>query len=692
MAHKELVYSFHGHACPSCQALVIEAIGDLPRVHSVKQKGQRFTLVVEEPGPTLQEIRSVVQTIEPGLDVVEEEHHHETKGALWELAVALLLTLIAFGLRSPAREIAFVLAYIAVGYPVVHTALAGLCRGNLFNENTLMSIATIGAIFLGNHLEAIAVMFFYRIGELLEHLAVHRSQKSISSLLELWPEKANLVKNGQIQEVDPDQLQIDDVIIIKPGEKVPTDALILEGYSKVDTAALTGESMPKDMAVQDTLLSGMVNLSSVLKAKVIRPMNESAAAKIVELVEEARKQKAPTEKFITRFARYYTPVVVALALAIGVVPPLVGFGEFPQWIYRSLVFLVISCPCALVLSIPLSFFAGIGKAASEGVLVRGGNYLEGLSKLDTIVFDKTGTLTTGEFHLSGIHPQNDFTPEDLLRYAAYAESFSNHPIAQSILSAAALEGPLLNEKIIHEEIPGMGIKAVKDGQEILVGNEKLMDYFQVPYATGVLGTAVHVAVGGKYAGWVGVADTIKKNTQEAIQLLRKEGVGRMVMLTGDASHSAQTVATKLGLDEFHAELLPADKVDHLERLLSTSNGTTAFVGDGINDAPVLAQADIGIAMGQVGSDAAVGTADVVLMHDQPGQLVLAVQIAKQTKRIAQQNIAFALGVKVLVLILGAFGLSTLWEAIFADVGVTLLAVLNAMRIARFEPTGVCIRS
>lgn len=684
---KEIVITLKGQSCPSCHTSAVEAIGRLPRVRSVKQQGQKLTLTLEEPGHTLKEIRSVVQRIEPALTVVkeaeEQEEEHSSLRDPVELAAAAALTGIAYLLPAEIRETVWVLAYLVVGYPIIWAALRGVRRGNVFNENTLMSIATFGALILHNHLEAIAVMFFYRIGEFIEHLAVQRSQRSIAALSELWPETANLLKDGKIQEVKPEQLQVGDLIIIKPGERVPTDALILEGHSTVNTAALTGESLPRDVAPKDTLLSGTVNLTAALKAQVVRPMHQSAAAKIAALVEEARQQKAPTEKFITRFARYYTPTVVALAALLGTVPPLLGFGTFDQWVYRSLVFLVISCPCALVLSIPLSFFAGIGKAASKGILVRGGNYLEALAKLDTVVFDKTGTLTTGQFQVAGIQPANGFTPEDVLRYAAMAESFSNHPIAQSVLAAAAQEEQLLDEAIDHEEISGMGIRALRGSEEILVGNLKLMERHGIPVETSAENTAIYVAVNGQYVGWLGVVDTIKEDAKAAVAALRKAGVRRVYMLTGDAFLAGRRVAEALGLDGFYAELLPEDKVKHLKEILATSQGTTAFVGDGINDAPVLAQADVGIAMGQGGADAAVNTADVVLLQDRPSQLVDAVHTAQRTRRIALENITLALGIKILVLILGAFGLSTLWEAIFADVGVTVLAVLNTLRISRY---------
>ncbi len=545
-----------------------------------------------------------------------------------------------------------------------------------------MSIATIGAFFVGEYPEGVAVMLFYLLGELFEDMAVDHSRKSISALMDIRPDYANLKVGDELQKVSPEDVNVGDIIIVKPGEKIPLDGKVIDGVSMVDTAALTGESVPRELEPGNDALSGFINKNGVLTIEVTKEFGESTVAKVLDLVQNASSKKAPTEKFITKFAHYYTPVVVFGALALAVIPPLVIPGAtFSDWIYRGLVFLVVSCPCALVLSIPLGFIGGIGGASKRGILVKGGNYLEALNNVEVVVFDKTGTLTKGVFKVTQTNPVNGYTDKELVEYAAYAESYSNHPIALSIISAYNAE---IDKNRIenYQEIAGHGIKVNVNGKEVLAGNTRLMTSENIEYNdVDTLGTVVHVSIDKKYAGSIVISDEVKEDSASAIKELKALGIGKTVMLTGDLKNVADKIGKKLGLDEVYSELLPADKVDKIEALEAkkSHNGKVIFVGDGINDAPVLARADIGIAMGGLGSDAAIEAADVVIMTDEPSKIASAIKIAKRTRSIVSQNIVFALGVKAIFLVLGAFGIASMWEAVFADMGVAIIAVLNAMR-------------
>ncbi|PUU87972.1 MAG: heavy metal-translocating P-type ATPase, Cd/Co/Hg/Pb/Zn-transporting, partial [Halanaerobium sp.] len=576
-------------------------------------------------------------------------------------------------------------SYLLIGGPVLMAAFKNIKRGQVFDENFLMSIATIGAFSIQEFPEGVAVMLFYMVGEIFQERAVDRSRRSIKKLMDIRPDYANLKLEDTTKEVDPEDVQIGDIIIIKPGEKVPLDGEVLEGSSMVDTSALTGESVPRKVETGDEILSGTINKDGLLTVEVTKEYGQSTVSKILELVENASGKKAPTEKFITKFARYYTPVVVYSALAIAVLPPLFLQGAaFADWFYRALIFLVISCPCALVVSIPLGFFGGIGRASRQGVLVKGGNYLEALNNVSQIVFDKTGTLTKGEFAVSKVESYNGFNNEQILTMAAYAESHSTHPIAKSIVEA--FDQKIDNQRIKdYQEISGHGIKAVVDDKEILAGNIKLMNKNNIEYQeVDADGTIVYLAIENKYAGYITITDELKEDSIKAIKGLKELGIKQLTMLTGDREAVAGRVAQRLGLDNYYSELLPDQKVDEIEELLGRQkeNDKLIFVGDGINDAPVLARSDIGVAMGGLGSDAAIEAADVVLMTDEPSKLITAINTARRTRKIVWQNIILALGVKGIVLIMGAVGLATMWGAVFADVGVALIAVFNAVRISR----------
>jgi Cd2+/Zn2+-exporting ATPase len=578
----------------------------------------------------------------------------------------------------------FVAAYVVLGGNVVLRALKNIVRGQVFDENFLMSVATIGAFVIGEYPEAAGVMLFYQVGELFQETAVRKSKKSITARMDIRPDFANLVRDGETARVAPESVNIGDIIVVKPGEKIPLDGEVIDGESMLDTAALTGESVPRRVRAGDAVLSGCINQNGVLTITVTKTFGQSTVAKIIDLVENASSKKAPTENFITSFSRYYTPVVVGLAALIATIPPLFGFGPWAQWVNRGLIFLVISCPCALVISIPLGFFGGIGGASRKGVLVKGGNYLEALNSLDIVVFDKTGTLTRGVFKVTMVQPANGFSESDLLGYAAQAESFSNHPIALSILKACDKD---INKAGLagYNEIAGHGISVKVGGRTILAGNDRLMTANGIPFvqANGV-GTKVYVAVDNVFAGCIVISDEVKADSRSAIAALKALGVRKTVMLTGDDPQIAQAIATELNLDEWYGGLLPHEKVAQVEMLSAQkrTKGKLAFLGDGINDAPVLARADVGIAMGGLGSDAAIEAADVVLMTDEPSKLVEAVGVARFTKRIVWQNIVCALGIKGVFLVLGALGLASMWEAVFADVGVALLAILNATRVIR----------
>ena len=603
---------------------------------------------------------------------------------LWRIIIgtAVLATAVLFSLNNEWLQIAlFIISYIIVGGDVVKRAVKNIFKGQVFDENFLMSIATIGAFFIGEYPEGVAVMLFYQVGELFQSYAVGKSRKSIASLMDIRPDYANVKKGDELVKVDPDEVQIGDIIVIKAGEKIPLDGKVIEGSSMIDTSALTGESVPREVEVGSDILSGCININGVITAEVTKEFGESTVSKILDLVENASSKKSNSEQFITKFARYYTPVVVIIAVFLAIIPPLVIDGAtFSDWIYRALAFLVVSCPCALVISIPLSFFGGIGGASKKGVLVKGSNYLEALAETEIVVFDKTGTLTKGVFNVQEIHPEG-VSKEELLELTAHAESYSNHPISLSLKRAYSKE--IDNGRISDvEEISGHGVIATVDGKKVMVGNIKLMKMMDIPYFKGeLIGTIVHVAVNNKYIGYIVIADEVKEDSAQAIKELKAANIKQTVMLTGDNKSIGSKVAKELGLDKVYAELLPADKVEKLEELFSqkSKKGKLAFVGDGINDAPVLARADIGIAMGGLGSDAAIEAADVVIMTDEPSKIATTMKISKKTLKIAHQNIVFAIGIKIIVLILSAFGITTMWAAIFADVGVTIIAVLNAFR-------------
>ena len=603
---------------------------------------------------------------------------------LWRIIIgaAVLATAVLLSLNNEWLQIAlFIISYIIVGGDVVKRAVKNIFKGQVFDENFLMSIATIGAFFIGEYPEGVAVMLFYQVGELFQSYAVGKSRKSIASLMDIRPDYANVKKGDELVKVDPDEVQIGDIIVIKAGEKIPLDGKVIEGSSMIDTSALTGESVPREVEVGSDILSGCININGVITAEVTKEFGESTVSKILDLVENASSKKSNSEQFITKFARYYTPVVVIIAVFLAIIPHLVIDGAtFSDWIYRALAFLVVSCPCALVISIPLSFFGGIGGASKKGVLVKGSNYLEALAETEIVVFDKTGTLTKGVFNVQEIHPEG-VSKEELLELTAHAESYSNHPISLSLKRAYSKE--IDNGRISDvEEISGHGVIATVDGKKVMAGNIKFLKMMDIPYFKGeLIGTIVHVAVNNKYIGYIVIADEVKEDSAKAIKELKAANIKQTVMLTGDNKSIGSKVAKELGLDKVYVELLPADKVEKLEELFSqkSKKGKLAFVGDGINDAPVLARADIGIAMGGLGSDAAIEAADVVIMTDEPSKIATAMKISKKTLKIAHQNIVFAIVIKIIVLILSAFGITTMWAAIFADVGVTIIAVLNAFR-------------
>lgn len=589
----------------------------------------------------------------------------------------------------------YLVPYLVVGYDVVGEAFEGICHGEVFDEDFLMFVATVGAMCIGflpgaepQFAEAVFVMLFFQVGELFEHYAEHRSRRSIRALMDIRPDTANVLRDGKIQTVSPDTIAVGETIIVKPGERVALDGEIVDGTSALNTVALTGESMPRDVHEGDQVVSGCVNISGVLTVKVLKSFGESTASKIISMVENASEKKSKSEAFITRFARVYTPIVVIVALVLAFVPPMFcgGYVEaLTTWLYRALTFLVVSCPCALVISIPLSFFGGIGGASRHGILIKGASYIDALSELDTVVFDKTGTLTHGEFCVEAIHPDK-ISPEELLHLAAHVERYSTHPIAVSLKQAFGNEADGCKVEDV-EEIAGHGVRAIVNGHTVCVGNERMMDSVGAEWhKCHVVGTTVHVSIDGEYAGHIVVADRIKEDAADAIAGLHAMGISSTVMLTGDRKEVGEDVAHRVGIDDCHTQLLPADKLGILEQLLDKKkkNTTLAFVGDGINDAPALARADVGVAMGALGSDAAIEAADVVLMDDKPSKMVTAIRIARRTLGIARQNVWFAIGVKVLVLLLAAVGLATMWMAVFADVGVMVLAVLNAMRTLRLS--------
>ncbi len=605
------------------------------------------------------------------------------KHTLWRIliAAALLVAAVPASSRLPIPAILlYLIPYFTIGWDILWKAIRNIAHGQVFDENFLMAIATVGAVAIGEYPEAVFVMLFYQVGELFQAVAVGRSRQSIAALMDIRPEEANVERDGVVETVDPDEVAVGETIVIKPGERVPIDGVILEGSSTLNTAALTGESLPRDVAPGDDVISGCVNLSGLLRVRTTKAFEDSTVAKILDLVENSTAKKARAEQFITRFARYYTPAVVIGAVLLAILPPLLGGGAWSKWFEQALIFLVISCPCALVISVPLTFFGGIGGCSKAGILVKGSNYLEALARAEIVVFDKTGTLTLGVFNVTAIHPQA-CSEARLLELAALAESWSNHPIARSLRDAWNKE--LDSSRVDNvAEITGRGVKADVDGQTVYVGSGKLMEDCGVSWhPCHQVGTTVHVASQGEYLGHIVISDAVKSDAKPAIAGLKCSGVRKTVMLTGDAQDVGEAVGAELGLDEVHAQLLPADKVERVESLLAekTPKGVLVFVGDGINDAPVLSRADVGVAMGALGSDAAIEAADVVLMDDKPSKLSQAIAMARRTLRIANQNIVFALAVKAVFLLMGIFGVANMWEATFADVGVSVIAILNATR-------------
>ena len=689
-----------GLGCANCAAKIEKEIKALPGVKSATVDFATKKLILEvhskhELNAIIEKASKIATRIESGVKIVEESHdehdHDHGEGAdkreyiMIGTGAVLFFAALFFKFPFWVEFGLYFVSYLLVGHEVLIRAAKNILRGQIFDENFLMAIATIGAFAIKEFPEGVAVMLFYQIGELFQDIAVNRSRKSIASLMDIRPDFANLKVNGELKKVTPEEVNVGDIIVVKPGEKVPLDGKVIEGKSMLDTSALTGESVPREVEVGNDVLSGSINQNGLLNIEVTKEFGESTVSKILDLVQNAGSKKAPTENFITKFARYYTPVVVFAAAALAFLPPLLIPGAtFAEWINRALIFLVVSCPCALVVSIPLGFFGGIGGASKNGILVKGSNYLEALNNVDTVVFDKTGTLTKGVFKVTKISSTGSVPENDLLEFAAYAESYSNHPIALSIQKAYEKE---INKNEIsdYDEISGHGIKVNVKGKNVLAGNSKLMKKENIPFDEAeTVGTVVHMAIDGNYSGYIVISDEVKDDSKQAIKALKNIGVKKLVMLTGDSKAVGEKIGMDLGLDEVHAELLPDQKVEKLELLdkQKSPKGKLIFVGDGINDAPVLARADVGVAMGGVGSDAAIEAADVVLMTDEPSKLVSAIKIAKRTRGIVWQNIIFAMAVKGIVLLLGAGGIATMWEAVFADVGVALLAVLNAMRVMK----------
>lgn len=686
-----------GLCCANCAAKIEGKVKKLDSVRtaSVDLASQKLFLEaddIKEFSRLFEDIKAIVKAVEPDVDVYKEEdkndkvHEQEENGLINREILQLLVGAILFIIPQVVDSSLylklplFLASYVIIGGGVLLRAVKNIVKGQVFDENFLMSIATVGAFAIGQYPEGIAVMLFYKIGEIFQNMAVDRSRKSIASLMDIRPDYANLKTEDGVEMVSPEEVSIGSFIIVKPGERVPLDGRVVDGTSMVDTTALTGESVPRNVEPGEEVLSGFINKNGLLTVEVTKNFSQSTASKILDLVQNAGSRKSPTENFITRFARYYTPIVVISASLLAFIPPMF-VGNLAQWVYRALVFLVVSCPCALVVSIPLGFFGGIGSASRNGILVKGGNYLEALNKVRTVVFDKTGTLTKGVFKVTEIVNSEGFEKEELLETAAYGESHSSHPIAVSILQ---VYGKKINEELVesYEEVSGKGTKTLVGGKTILAGNQKLMkdgniDFQEVKSA----GTTVHIAVDGVYAGYITISDEIKEDSRSAIERLRKLGMEKVIMLTGDNRQTAEIIGEDLAIDHIYSELLPTEKVEKIEEIEAGSKpgSKVLFVGDGINDAPVLARADIGIAMGGIGSDAAIEAADIVIMTDEPSKIATAIKVAAKTKKIVLQNIVFALGVKLIILLLGALGYATMWEAVFGDVGVALIAVLNAMR-------------
>ena len=691
-------YTLKNLDCASCASKIEDNLTKLVEVKFVNVNFATSTMTIDTDN--FEKVKARIKEIESEVEVEDNDKEKtivstselaENKWTIIKAVSGLFLLLAGIIFEKEIHNTPFHIAeyfvfgtgYLIVGWKVISTALNNIIRGKFFDEQFLMTIATLGAFAIDQMPEAVAVMLFYVTGELFQDIAVNRSRKSIKALLEIKPEFANLLANGETTKVSPESIKVGDTIIVKAGEKVPLDGEVIDGNSFVDTSALTGESVPRKVKGKDIVLSGMINQTGVLTIKVTKLFSESSVSKILELVENASSKKAETEKFITTFAKYYTPVVVIGALLLAILPPLLISGQtFADWIYRALVVLVISCPCALVISIPLGYFGGIGSASRKGILVKGSNFLDALTQVKTVVFDKTGTLTKGEFKVSEIVTSNGFSKEEILEYAAYAETNSNHPVAKSISESFGKAPDSTRIKQV-EEISGHGIKAVIDSKTVFAGNDKLLHKENIEHPVcNVEGTVVHVAIDRIYAGYIIISDTLKDDAIEAIEKLKAKNI-QTVMLTGDNKFAAEAFAKKLNIDKYFSELLPEDKVKHIENLIAENKGAkVAFVGDGINDAPVIARADIGIAMGALGSDAAIETADIVLMTDSPSKVAIAIDVAKRTRNIVWQNIYFAMGVKLIFIVLGVFGIATMWEAVFGDMGVALIAVFNAIRILK----------
>ncbi|GHV27082.1 cadmium-translocating P-type ATPase [Spirochaetia bacterium] len=706
----EMQFSLEGLCCPVCASKIEAGIQHLAgvRTASVDFTAQKLFLetgddahdeahameiiaradsIVKQHEPDIVMTRIDGRALEPATETVPGTNRGKIIDYVrFGIGVVLFITGMAVHFSGSLELAVFLAAYVLIGGEVLLRAAKNIARGQVFDENFLMSIATIGAFAIGQYPEGVAVMLFYQVGEAFQDHAVNRSRRSITALMDIRPDYVNLKRGETIVKAAPGDAKVGDIMVVKPGEKVPLDGVVIEGRSALDTSALTGESLPRDVEAGSAVLSGSINTSGLLSIEVSKVFGESTVSKILDLVQNAGSKKAPIENFITKFARYYTPAVVAMALILAIVPPLLIPGaSFSAWINRALVFLVVSCPCALVISIPLSFFGGIGGASRQGILVKGGNYLDALTHVDTVVFDKTGTLTRGVFTVSRIVPAEHYTTEDLLFYAAYAESNSNHPIALSIQRAygKAVDGQRITG---HEEIAGWGIRVTVDGKRVLAGNSRLLDAEHIPYLAQGTGSIVYLAIEGAYAGCLIISDEPKKDAAQTIRSLKVRGVKNTVMLTGDTRAVGEKIAGELGVDRVYTELLPHQKVEQLELLEKekTSAGSLVFVGDGINDAPVLARSDIGIAMGGLGSDAAIEAADMVIMTDEPSKIITAIDIAKRTRSIVNQNIVFALGVKGIILILGALGIATMWAAVFGDVGVAVIAICNATRALKVK--------
>jgi Cd2+/Zn2+-exporting ATPase len=698
---KELV--LEGLCCANCAAKIETRVKSLSGVDNASLNFVNKVLTIEigaseNISTVMSMTKKIIKHVEPDVVIKERLNDHknkkENKGFLELLKnkknlVLIIIGTIIYGVTfflnefPSAKLILYAISYVLIGSEVLIKSIKNILKGEVFDENFLMSVASIGAFAVKQYPEAVAVMLLYQIGEFFQDLAVDHSRKSISDLMDIKPDFANLKVKSGLRKVNPEDVRVGDIIIIKPGEKVPLDGKVIDGKSLLDTSNLTGESVPREAQIGSSVLSGFINTNGVLTVEVSKSFGESSISKILELVENASTRKAKAENFITKFARYYTPIVTFSALALAILPPLFIPGAvFSEWIYRALIFLVISCPCALVISVPLSFFGGIGAASKKGILVKGSNYLEALNASSIVVFDKTGTLTKGVFKVTEIFPKEGFDKDTLLEYTAYAESYSNHPIAKSILK---YYNKSINKNEIknYTELSGFGVSANFRGKNILAGNPKLMASKNIEYSdTNTFGTVIHIAIDNVYAGYIIISDEIKSDSKSAIAALKALGIKKTVMLTGDTKVAADMIGSELGIDEIYSELLPQDKVEKLEQLYKTKGEKEKllFVGDGINDAPVISRADIGVAMGGLGSDAAIEASDIVIMNDEPSKLVTALKIASRTKNIVLQNIIFALGVKIILLILGALGFATMWEAVFGDVGVALIAVLNSMRV------------